>query len=147
MAQSQMSRIMAIDYGSKRLGVAVSDISGTLAQPVMVVKRTRNKQDMAILKKLAKEYDVHKIVIGYPLTLAGTEGPATAVVESFIERLREALNLPIVKYDERLSSKEAQTWLGQLGIRGQKARSKVDKVAATLVLQSYLDSEARGASS
>ncbi len=137
---------MAIDYGSKRLGVAVSDISGTLAQPVMVVKRARSKQDMVILKKLVKEYDVHKIVVGYPLTLAGTEGPQSAVVERFIKRLKETLNLPIVKHDERLSSKEAQAWLAQLGIRGQKAKSKVDKVAATLFLQSYLDKEARGAS-
>jgi putative Holliday junction resolvase len=134
---------MAIDFGGKRLGIAVSDVSATLAQPVTVIDRSRAQDYIAALAKLFKDYDVERIVIGYPRTLAGEAGPQAAVVDEFIKTLQGAFRLPVDRYDERLSSKEALTWLAQMGIRGRKARQAVDKVAAALILQSYLDREAR----
>lgn len=133
---------MGIDFGSKRLGIAVSDPSTTLAQPVTVIDRSVEPDYLAALAKLIKEYDVYKIVVGYPRTLGGAVGPQAAAVDKFIDNVEEALSISVVRYDERLSSKEAMTWLAQMGIHGQKAKLVVDKTAAALILQSYLDREA-----
>lgn len=138
-------RIMGIDYGSKRLGVAVSDTSATLAQPVAVIDRSQGRGGLAGLAKLVDEYEIERIVIGYPRTLSGDVGPQAVVVDDFIKVLRGAFHLPIDRYDERLSSKEARTWLAEMGVRGRKAKGTIDKVAAALVLQSYLDKRAGGA--
>ncbi len=135
---------MGIDYGSKRLGVAISDSSATLAQPVTVVERSKIANDLMALAKLAKDYDVEEIVVGYPLSLSGVAGKQAAVVESFIKKLEVEFGLPVAKYDERLSSKEADVWLKQMGVRGKKARKRIDRVAAALILQSYLDRKTRG---
>ncbi|MCK4267489.1 MAG: Holliday junction resolvase RuvX [Actinomycetia bacterium] len=139
-----MSRIMGIDYGSKRLGVAISDSSATLAQPVTVVERSKIANDLMALAKLAKDYDVEEIVVGYPLSLTGVAGKQAAIVDSFIKKLEVEFALPVAKYDERLSSKEADVWLKQMGVRGKKARKKIDSVAAALILQSYMDRKIRG---
>ena len=135
---------MGIDYGSKRLGVAISDSSATLAQPVTVVERSKIANDLMALAKLAKDYDVEEIVVGYPLSLTGVAGKQAAIVDSFIKRLEVEFALPVAKYDERLSSKEADVWLKQMGVRGTKARKKIDSVAAALILQSYRDRKIRG---
>ncbi len=135
---------MGIDYGSKRLGVAISDSSATLAQPVTVVERSKIANDLMALAKLAKDYDVEEIVVGYPLSLTGVAGKQAAIVDSFIKKLEVEFALPVAKYDERLSSKEADVWLKQMGVRGKKARKKIDSVAAALILQSYMDRKIRG---
>ena len=135
---------MGIDYGSKRLGVAISDSSATLAQPVTVVERSKIANDLMALAKLAKDYDVEEIVVGYPLSLTGVAGKQAAIVDSFIKKLEVEFALPVAKYDERLSSKEADVWLKQMGVRGQKAIKKIDSVAAALILQSYMDRKIRG---
>lgn len=134
---------MGIDYGSKRLGVAISDSSATLAQPVTVVERSKIANDLMALAKLAKDYDVEEIVVGYPLSLTGVAGKQAAIVDSFIKKLEVEFALPVAKYDERLSSKEADVWLKQMGVRGKKARKKIDSVAAALILQSYMDRKIR----
>ena len=138
-------RIMGIDYGSKRLGVAISDTSATLAQPVAVIERSPSEDGLAGLAKLVDDYEIERIVIGYPRTLSGDVGPQAVVVDDFIKSLRGVFHVPVDRYDERLSSKEARTWLAQMGVRGRKAKGAIDKVAAALVLQSYLDRRARGA--
>ena len=139
-------RIMAVDYGEKNLGIAVSDVSATLAQPVGVIERSELRADLERLAKLARDYDVKRIVVGYPRTLAGTAGPQARAVDVFIKRLEKAFNLPVDRYDERLSTREAKSWLAEMGIRGEKAKAAVDKVAAALVLQSYLDKKGKEAS-
>jgi putative holliday junction resolvase len=139
-------RVLAIDYGTKRLGIAVSDISGSLARPVTVIHRTGLRADLASIGRLVEEHDVDLIVVGMPRTLAGELGKQAAEVETFIGRLKDAFDLPVDRYDERLSSKEAKVWLAEMGLKGRKAKESVDKVAATLVLQSYLDKKTRGAS-
>jgi putative holliday junction resolvase len=128
------------------LGVAVSDISGSLAKPVAVIHRTGLGADLASIGRLLEEYEVGLIVVGMPRTLAGELGKQAAEVETFIGRLKKAFGLPIERYDERLSSKEAKVWLAQMGLKRRKAKESVDKVAAALVLQSYLDKKARGVS-
>jgi len=138
-------RIMAIDYGQKRLGVAVSDPTATLAQPVAVIERLKGQDGLAGLARLMDDYEIERIVIGYPRTLSGKVGPQAAVVEDFIKTLKRVFPVPVDRYDERLSSKEAKTWLAQMGVRGQKAKGAIDKVAAALILQSYLDRRARRA--
>ena len=138
-------RIMGIDYGSKRLGVAISDTSATLAQPVAVIERSPGQDGLAGLAKLVDDYEIKRIVIGYPRTLSGEVGPQAVVVDAFIKSMRGVFHVPIDRYDERLSSKEARTWLAQMGVSGREAKGSIDKVAAALVLQSYLDRRARGA--
>ncbi len=136
-------RIMAIDFGSRRLGIAVSDISATLAQPVTVIDRAAAPDYLAALAQLVKDYDIARIVVGYPKTLAGQRGPQAAQADQFIKGLRSAFGLPVDRYDERLSTKEALAWLSRMGIAGRKAKGAVDKVAAALILQSYLDRKPR----
>ena len=143
-ALATSGRIMAIDFGSKRLGIAVSDSSATLAQPVTVIQRTQESEDLEQLFRLAADYDVQRIVVGYPRTLRGEAGPQAAVVEKFIRKIKQRSGLPVDRYDERLTSKEARTWLAQMGVRGRKADALVDKMAAALILQSYLDRRTGG---
>lgn len=136
---------MGIDFGSKRLGVAVSDPTATFAQPVAVIERSKGRDGLAGLAQLFEDYDIAGIVVGCPKTLAGELGKQAAAVDDFIKTLRKVFHVPIDMYDERLSSKEANVWLAQMGVRGKKAKGVVDKMAAALILQSYLDRKARGA--
>ena len=140
----QVDRVMAIDFGAKRLGVAVSDLTGVLAQPVTVIARSRIKEDLVLLAKVIEEYAIKRIVVGNPRTLAGAEGSQSARVHEFIKVLKRTFNLPVDLYDERLSSKQAMDRLADTGIRGRDAKASVDKVAAALVLQAYLDRRRAG---
>jgi putative Holliday junction resolvase len=139
LSGSKSGRILAIDFGEKRLGVAVSDPSQRLAYPLEVIERSALKQDIERLAALIDESGATKIVVGNPRTMAGREGPQAALVKKFIRELQLNFNLPIETYDERLSSKEARASLARAGIRGRKVKGKIDKVAAALFLQSYLD--------
>lgn len=139
---NSLGRILAIDFGERRLGVAVSDQSRVVAQPLTVVERTEVREDIEHLARIIKDSGVNKIVVGNPRTLAGAEGAQSAVVRRFVSELRRAIDVPIVSFDERLSSKEARASLAAAGIRGRSAKGVIDKVAAALFLQSYLDKEA-----
>jgi putative Holliday junction resolvase len=142
---AESGRILAIDYGEKRLGVAVSDPSRRVAYPSTVIERSGMKRDIERLAALIEESEVVRIVVGNPRTMGGREGPQAALVKSFIVELQRVFSLPIETYDERLSSKEARASLAAAGIGGRKAKGKIDKVAAALFLQSYLDRQARRA--
>jgi putative Holliday junction resolvase len=132
-------RILGLDYGRKRIGVAICDELGLVARSLLATERKTIKKDMAEIERLAHEYDVEKIVIGYPLTLDGKEGIQCKRVSKFSEMIEERLSLPVVKWDESLSTKEAEDILLEADMGRKKRRKRVDKLAAAIILQRYLD--------
>lgn len=133
-------RYLALDVGSKRIGVAVSDELGLTAQPVLTLERKRNpREDLRSLARLARRYGVAGIVVGNPLHLSGEQSPRAAKTQAFAAELRQLTGLPIHLWDERLTTHEAHQILYEAGHARQEHRHVVDQVAATLILQSFLD--------
>jgi putative Holliday junction resolvase len=132
-------RILGLDYGRKRIGVAICDEMGVVARSLVAIERKTIEKDMAEIERLACEYDVEKIVIGYPLTLDGKEGIQCKRVSKFSEMIEERLSLPVIKWDESLSTKEAEDILIEADMGRKKRRKSVDKLAAAIILQRYLD--------
>lgn len=133
-------RYLALDVGTKRIGVAVSDELGLTAQPVMTLQvRHNRREDLRSLARLARRYGVAGIVVGNPLHLSGEASPRAAKTQAFAAELGELTGLPIHLWDERLTSREAHQILYEAGHERQTHREVVDQVAATLILQSFLD--------
>jgi len=132
-------RILGLDYGEKRIGVAVCDELGLTAQGLPTLIRKTKKHDLEILSRLIQNYSVERIVIGYPLRLDGSEGIQCEKVNRFARLLDKTFSLPVVKWSETLSTKEAEEILISSGVRWQKRKEKVDQLAACLILQNYLD--------
>lgn len=137
-------RVMAFDIGSARIGVAVSDSSGTVALPVSVVDTAKAKADGALIGRLLGDYEVEKILVGLPLSLDGQEGQQSQVVRMLASSLLGHRGLEIEYADERLSSVEAKRLLAEQGLTEREMRGKLDMHAACLFLQSYLDSGQSG---
>lgn len=136
----QPPRYLALDVGSKRIGVAVSDELGLTAQPVLTLERRRNpRDDLRSLARLARRFGVVGIVVGNPLHLSGEQSPRAVKTQTFATELGELTRLPIHMWDERLTSHEAHAILYQAGHARQEHRRVVDQVAATLILQSFID--------
>jgi putative holliday junction resolvase len=134
-------RYLGLDVGNRRIGVAVSDELGITAQPVMTLERKRNRRDdLRSLGRLARKFGVSAIVVGNPLRLSGDESPQTIKTQAFAAELGELTGLPIHLYDERLTTQQAHEILYQAGHARQQHRRVVDQVAATLILQSFLES-------
>ena len=131
---------MALDVGDKNIGVAISDELLLTAQGRPTLRRKNLRSDLEILRRLAMENDVQQIVIGQPLHMDGTPSTQSDRVARFSEELRKVLDLPIVFWDERLTSFEAEQHLEQMGMNWRRRREHVDKVAAMIILQNYLDS-------
>jgi putative Holliday junction resolvase len=135
-----MVRALGLDLGEKRIGVALSDSGGIMATPYEVVQRSGDRtRDHARIVALAEEAGVELIVVGLPLSLDGSKGPAALGVEAEADELRIRVDLPVELWDERLSTVEATRRLRAAGVRGTKRRHVVDQVAATVILQSWLD--------
>jgi len=133
-------RYLALDVGSKRIGVAVSDELGLTAQPVLTLERKRNpREDLRSLARLARRYDVSGLVVGNPLHLSGEQSPRAAKTQAFAAALGELTGLPIHLWDERLTTRDAHQILYEAGHARQEHRRIVDQVAATVILQSFLD--------
>ena len=144
---SSPPRYLALDVGSKRIGVAVSDELGLTAVPVLTLERRRNpREDLRSLARLARRFGVAGIVVGNPLHLSGEVSPRAVKTQTFAAELGELTGLPIHMWDERLTTREAHQILYEAGKARQEHRRVVDQVAATLILQSFLD-EKRGAES
>jgi putative Holliday junction resolvase len=122
-------KVLALDYGSARTGVAVSDPTGTVARPLGVVERAASEDGIARLVELAREEDVERIVVGLPITLRGEHGAQAEETDRFVELLRAAVDLPVESFDERFTTKLAEA--------GQ-TRAEQDAVAAAHLLSSYL---------
>lgn len=137
-------RVLGIDYGRVRVGIAVSDPLGIIARGVTVLKRTASLVEDVC--RLAAELEAVTLVVGMPLTLRGTGGEIAAEVEEFIGALRKECGLPVIAVDERFSSSRAEATLIEMGVPKKKRRvkSEVDRMAAALILQDYLDRQ-RGA--
>lgn len=132
-------RFLAIDPGTVRLGLALSDPSGVIAQPLKVLQRRSLPEDLAALRTLADEYEVERIVVGLPRLMNGTLDIAAASAQAFGAEVERATGRPVAYWDERLTTVAAERHLIAQGARRLKRRSSVDQVAATLLLQGYLD--------
>ncbi len=139
-----MSRTLALDVGERRIGVAVSDPDGVIAQPLRVIERRGERADLARIAALVSEEAAGRVVVGLPLTLAGEAGLAARRVERFIEQLRKALAVEVVAADERLTTAAAERSLLEGGLRRERRRRVRDAVAAALILQGYLDRRRAG---
>jgi putative Holliday junction resolvase len=135
-------RVMALDVGDKTIGVALSDELLLTAQPRPTLRRKSLKSDLEALSRVALENDVREIVVGQPLHMDGKPSAQSLKVARFTEELRKVVDLPIVFWDERLTSFEAEQHLEQMGINWRRRREHVDKIAAMIILQNYLDSRA-----
>ena len=133
-------RILALDHGTKRIGVAVSDDLKMIAQPLEFIPTEPFEAFLARLKVLLQEKDVESILVGMPRNMDGSYGPAALKVQEFITALKTTVTLPILTWDERLTSAQANRLLIQGDVRRQKRKQKVDQTAAAILLQSYLDS-------
>jgi len=132
-------RILALDHGTKRIGVAVSDETKTIAQPLEYILAEPFADFLARLKKLLVEKEIDLVLIGLPRNMDGSYGPAAQKVEAFVAVLKMAITVPIKTWDERLTSAQANRILIQAKVRRDKRKEKVDKMAAAILLQSYLD--------
>ena len=134
-------RFLGLDIGSRRIGVAVSDELGLTAQPVLTLeRRSSRREDVRSLARLCRRFGVVGIVVGNPVHLSGESSPQATKTQAFATELGELTGLPIHLWDERLTSHEAHQILYQAGHARQKHRKVVDQVAATLILQSFLES-------
>ena len=140
-------RIMGLDVGERRIGVAIADEGVRVALPVAVVERRELPADLDAIARLVQEQGAEAVVIGLPISLNGSLGPQAQVVKAFGQELAARLALPIEYWDERLSTVEAQRRLADAGHRGSKAKGRRDALAAAIVLQSYLDSQTRASPS
>ncbi len=131
-------RIMAIDYGDARTGVAVSDLMGMIAGYTTVIPGRRNETIINEIIRLAQSHQVEELVVGLPRNMDGTEGPRAQLCRSFAEELEKASGLPVTMWDERRTTVEAHAILHQSGKRMKDHRKNVDAVAAALILESYL---------
>ena len=142
-------RVLGIDYGERRIGLATSDETGTFAFPAGVIERTGPAKDVAALRAVVAEHAIERIVIGLPLRLSGREGDAAAAARQFAARIERELGLPVEWIDERFTTVEAERALREQGIAGKRGKRKrkqlVDTTAATLLLRSWLDHRGAGA--
>ena len=133
-------RILAIDYGSRRMGLAVSDPLGITAQGLETLERKNKRADFGRLERTIREYQVREIVLGNPLRMSGQEGTQSQKVAEFAEQLRQRFQLPVHLWDERLTSAEANRLLREAEVSTKKRAQAVDRMAAVLILQSFLQS-------
>jgi putative Holliday junction resolvase len=133
------SRIIGLDVGQARIGVALSDPLGVTAQPLLVLEREADADDLDRLRGLIENHEAEMVVVGMPVSLSGMEGPAHQCMTEFVQTLTEALPVPVVTWDERLSTAEARRRMQAAGEDERSQRGVVDKLAASIILQGYLD--------
>ena len=133
-------RVLALDVGDKRIGVALCDPEERLATPLTTVERTGESSDVDEVLRLAGEHDAGEIVVGLPISLSGHRGTQARRVEEFARRLTERASIPVKPVDERLSTVQAERLLRESGVEPSRDRARVDAAAAAVILQSYLDS-------
>ncbi|MCL4179782.1 MAG: Holliday junction resolvase RuvX [Verrucomicrobia bacterium] len=134
-------RILALDHGTVRIGVAVSDELGMIARPLEFIPAEPPAGFLNRLKQLVAEHEVGRILVGMPRNMDGSYGPAAEKVREFVCLLGETFSIPIQTWDERLTSVQAHRMLREASVKGAKQRKKVDQMAAAILLQSYLDAQ------
>lgn len=135
-------RILGLDVGSRRIGMAVSDPLGITAQGIDTLQRRNKRTDFAELGRIIHRYEVQEIVVGLPLRMSGMEGAQSEKIQAFAEELRQRFGLPVHLWDERLTSVEANRLLRQTELSIEKRAKAVDRMAAVLILQSWMEAHA-----
>ena len=136
-------RVLSLDVGEKRIGVALGDPTGLLASPLTTISRTGESADVDEVLRLARQHEVSEIIVGLPLSMSGAVGPQAKLVSGFIDVLADRADVPVKSVDERLSTVEAERLLRESGVKPSRDRARVDAAAAAVILQSYLDSKRR----
>ncbi|MGV7117881.1 Holliday junction resolvase RuvX [Paenibacillus kyungheensis] len=136
-------RILGLDYGDRKIGVAISDAFGWTAQGVEVIDRKRTKDVDARIVELIRELEVTEIVVGLPKNMNGSVGPRGQLSMEFAENLKESVQLPVHLWDERLTTVSAERTLIEADVSRKKRKQVVDKMAASLILQNYLDAKSK----
>ncbi len=134
-------RIMGLDYGSRTVGVAVTDAQNMSAQPLLTITRSREdklRRTLARIDSLISEYDIGTIVLGHPLNMDDTEGSRAKKTEEFRDLLIKRTSLPVILWDERLTTVEADEILAENGVKPENRKDTIDQVAAVLILESYM---------
>ena len=134
-----MTRVMALDVGDKRIGVAISDPTRFLASPLCTVERDASSSEIQQIEKLVESHQASELLVGMPLQLSGHKGIQARLVEGFINNLAKRLPIPIQSIDERFSTVEAERMLRQIGKTPSTDKHLVDSISAVIILQSYLD--------
>ena len=138
-----MKRIMGIDYGDARTGIAISDLLCSIVGSTTVIHSRKPEKTLAEIQKLVAEHDVGKIVMGLPKNMDGTEGPRAELCREFAEQVRQATGLEVALWDERRTTVEAHNILSDHNYHGKKRKNTVDAVAASLILEGYLAFQGR----
>ncbi|MDD4961639.1 MAG: Holliday junction resolvase RuvX [Candidatus Marinimicrobia bacterium] len=138
-----MQRILAVDYGERRIGVAVSDPLRIIATPLETLIVNSPRDGIRKLTALCREYDPECIIVGYPIGISGRKTEQTLRVENFIKTLKAELNIPVIPWDERYTSAEARGILYDQGIRTRGNKGKIDQMAARIMLQEYLNTRVK----
>ncbi len=138
-----MNKIMGIDYGDARTGIAISDLLCSIVGSTTVIPSRNAEKAIADIVRLAKENNVGEIVVGLPRNMDGSEGPRAALCREFGEKVAQATGLPVTMWDERRTTVEAHNILSQHNYHGQKRKNTVDAVAASLILEGYLNFRGR----
>lgn len=131
-------RLIGLDVGEKRIGVALSDEEGRMAFPLEVIVRKSRSADLRRIAELVERHEVERVVVGLPVMLTGQEGPQARTVQTFVARLQKELPVPVVVWDERLSTAEVERLLIDADVGRGRRRRVVDKLAAAVILDSYL---------
>jgi putative Holliday junction resolvase len=136
-------RLLALDVGERRIGLAVSDPTGTIARPLYALERASKEEDFSAIAALVGEYDAEAVVVGRPLSLDGSVGPQARRIAGYAQELAEYLDVPVIQWDERFSTARADEILRQTrrekAKRRARANGEIDAIAAAVILQSYLD--------
>lgn len=133
-------RILGLDFGLRRIGVAISDSTGSMAYPLTVIEKQNEDIDIQRIAHLIDEYDVGEVIVGLPVSLTGQIGPQARIVLEYVEKLRVRLEIPVKTWDERLTTSAAERTLTESGVKRARRKEVVDKIAAAIILQSYIDS-------
>jgi putative holliday junction resolvase len=136
-------RVLGLDVGSKRIGIAVSDPLGITAQGLETLERRNKKHDFAVLEKIVRDYGVQEVVVGLPLRMTGSAGIQSEKMQLFAEEIRRRFHLPVHLWDERLTSAEANRLLRETDLSIEKRAKAVDRMAAVLILQGWMEAKRR----
>lgn len=136
-----MERYLGLDVGERTIGLAVSDPLGLTAQGLTTIIRTSNKEDYEKVKEYVDEYDIKTLVVGLPYNMNGTQGPSAERAKKFAEKLKNKYQLEIRYQDERMTTMSAERVLIEAGVRREKRKVHIDKIAAVFILQAFLDSK------
>ncbi len=141
MSDPARGRVLGLDLGAARIGIAISDPERRLAVPLGTVAVGQPPGDLKAVAELVRENDVTTVVVGWPRSLSGEDGPAAIQARSFADALKAVLEVPVALQDERLSTVEAERVLREAGVTGRRRREVVDRTAATVILQAWLDAD------